>query len=100
MMTKNGTMTDVQLANLWLNSDFLHAQPINSAVGQDLNLDERYQAAAGFYARLRASVQSTNNVVRHLVEEGLLELDPAVFTEGVVASHSARFDGAAKRCAQ
>jgi hypothetical protein len=84
MQTKNGTMTDIQLANLWLNSDFLHAKPIHSAVGQDMTLDKRYQAAAGFYARLGACVQHTYNVVGHLVEEGLLQLDPAVFTERVV----------------
>jgi hypothetical protein len=84
MQTKNGTMTDVQLASLWLNSDFLHAKPIHSAIGQDMTLDKRYQAAAGFYARLGACVQSTYRLVKHSVAEGLLRLDPAVFTERVV----------------
>ena len=45
VMTESGQLTDVQLADLWLNSDALHTQPIHSDVGKDLSLNERYRAA-------------------------------------------------------
>jgi hypothetical protein len=88
VMTQSGQMTDLQIADLWLYSDALHAQVINSAVGNDLGLDERYQAAAGVYARLGACVNATYNVIAHLAREGLIELDEAVFTERVTAETS------------
>jgi hypothetical protein len=44
VMTDSGQLSDVQLADLWLNSDALHTQPIRSAIGQDLSLNQRYQA--------------------------------------------------------
>ena len=69
-------------------SDALHAQVITSAVGKDLGLDERYQAAAGVYARLGAAVNATYNMIAHLVRDGLLDLDKAVFTERMLAETS------------
>lgn len=83
-VTERGKMTDAKLADLWLNSDFLHAQPIQSAVANSLTLDQRYQAAAGVYARLGACVNSTLFLVNHLCKEGLIDLDPDVFEEVVV----------------
>lgn len=88
VITENGQLTDKELANDWLNSDALHAQAISSAVGNDLDLDHRYQAAAGVYARLGAAVNATYNVIAYLVREGLLDLDEAVFTERVTAETS------------
>jgi hypothetical protein len=86
VMTQSGQLTDKQLAEDWLNSDALHAQAINSAVGNDLDLEERYQAAAGVYARLGAAVNSTYLVVKHLVDDGLLNLSEDVFTKAVTAT--------------
>jgi hypothetical protein len=88
VITQNGQLTDKQLAEDWLNSDALHAQVINSAVGNDLDLDERYQAAAGVYARLGAAVNSTYIVIKHLVDEGPLNLSKDVFTKPVTATTS------------
>src|SRR5271165_1600706 len=88
VITENGQLTDLQLADLWMYSDALHAQVITSAVGKDLGLDERYQAAAGVYARLGAAVNATYNMIAHLVREGLLDLDKAVFTERMLAETS------------
>jgi hypothetical protein len=85
VVTDKGKLTDVQLADLWLNSDALHTQLIQSAVGQDLSLNQRYQAAAGVYARIGACVNNTYLLISHLVKEGLLELDPSVFTVQVIA---------------
>ena len=85
VITESGQMSYLQIANLWLNSDALQAKAIKSAVGQDMDLDHRYQAATGVYARLGAAVNNTLALISGLVREGLLELDEAVFTERVLA---------------
>jgi hypothetical protein len=59
VMTESGKLPDVELADLWLNSDSLRTQPIKSGVGNDLNITERYRAAAGVCARIGACVQYT-----------------------------------------
>jgi hypothetical protein len=87
-MTGSGTLSDVQLADLWLNSDSLHTQPIKSGVGTDLDITERYHAAAGVYARIGACVQYTYFWIDYLVGLGLLDLDKSAFTDQVVAASS------------
>jgi hypothetical protein len=47
--------------------------------------------AAGVYARIGACVNATYNVIVHLVQEGLLELDPDVLTVPVLAKTSVDF---------
>ncbi|BBY15100.1 hypothetical protein [Mycolicibacterium litorale] len=84
-MTDNGTLTDVELADRWLNSDSLHTEPIKSAIGQDTTLNERYRAAAGVWSRIGACMENTYCLIVYLVNEGLLHLDASVFTEPVVA---------------
>lgn len=88
VMTDSGQLSDMELADLWLNSDALHAQVINSAVGKELGLDERFRAAAGVYARLGAAVSSALALITYLVGEGVLELDQSVFSERVLAETS------------
>ena len=66
----------------------LHARAINSTVGNEVGLDERFRAAAGVYARLGAAVSNTLALITHLVREGVLKLDPSVFTERVLAETS------------
>jgi hypothetical protein len=83
--TDSGQLSDVQLADLWLNSDALHTQPIQSQVGRDVSLNRRYQAAAGVYARIGACVNTTYYLVNQLYREGLLELDSDAFTVPVMA---------------
>ena len=85
VMTDSGQLSDVQLADLWLNSDALHTQPIQSAIGKDMSLNERYKAAAGVYSRIGACLQYTYIFINHLVNEGLLELDRSAFNQSVVA---------------
>lgn len=85
VMTQDGQLTDVQLADLWLNSDALHTQPIQSATGQQLGLDDRYRAAAGVYARIGACVDYTLYLISYLQGEGLIKLDFAAFTDPVLA---------------
>lgn len=85
VMTDSGQLSDVKLADLWLNSDALHTQPIQSAIGKDMSLNERYRAAVGVYSRIGACLQYTYMFVNYLVSHGLLELDRSVFTQQVVA---------------
>ncbi|MDP7725207.1 hypothetical protein [Mycobacterium sp. TY814] len=85
VMTDNGQLSDVQVADLWLNSDALHTQPIQSAIGKDMSLNERYKAAVGIYSRIGACLQYTYSFIVYLVRAGLLELDKSVFDQQVVA---------------
>jgi hypothetical protein len=59
VITENGTITDMKLADLWLNSDALHTQQIQSAIGKDMSLTERYKAAAGVYSRIGVCVEDS-----------------------------------------
>jgi hypothetical protein len=63
----------------------VHARKITSAVGLDLGLDERYQAAAGVYARLGAVVSNTYALIAYLFREGLM-----IETRRVVVHRSRR----------
>jgi hypothetical protein len=93
VMTEKGQLSDVELADSWLNSDALHTQPIQSAVGKDLSLNQRYRAAAGVYARIGSCVNYTYFMVNYLVTEGLLQLDPEVFKVPVLADTSVDLKG-------
>lgn len=95
VMTEKGKLSDVELADLWLNSDALHTQLIQSPAGKELSLDQRYQAAAGVYSRIGSCVNATYNVIAHLVREGLLELDPEVFAVPVLAKTNVDFSAKA-----
>ncbi len=85
VMTDSGQLSDVQLAELWLNSDALHTQPIHSDVGNDLGLNDRYHAAAGVYARIGACMDYTFYLIAYLSGEGLIQIDASAFTEPVLA---------------
>jgi hypothetical protein len=85
VMTENGVITDVKLADLWLNSDALHTQLIESAIGKDMSLNERYKAAAGVYSRISRCVDDTLWLITYLVREGLLDIDESAFTDPVLA---------------
>lgn len=85
VMTENGTITDMKLADQWLNADALHAQLINSVIGKDLGLTERYRAAVGVYTRIGECVDDTLWVIGYLATEGLLDIDQSAFTDPVLA---------------
>lgn len=85
VLTDKGQLSDVELADLWLNSDSLHTQPIQSDVGKDMSLNHRYQAAAGVYSRIGACMEYTLFWVTYLAREGLIALDESVFTDQVIA---------------
>jgi hypothetical protein len=84
VITENCTITDTKLADLWLNSDALHTQLIQSAVGKDMPLTDRYKAAVGVYSRIGVSVENTLWLIRCLVGEGLLDIDKSAFTDPIM----------------
>jgi hypothetical protein len=92
VMTEKGQLTDAQLADLWLNSDALHTQPITSDIGKDLSLNQRYQAAVGVFARIGAVANHTLFLITHLHREGLLELDASAFTAPVLADTTVKWE--------
>ena len=85
VITENGTITDMKLADLWLNSDALHTQQIQSAIGKDMSLTERYKAAAGVYSRIGVCVEDSLWLISYLVGEGLLDIDKSAFTDPILA---------------
>jgi hypothetical protein len=85
VMTDSGQLTDVELAEQWLNCDALHTHLVHSATGQQLGLDERYRAAAGVFARIGACVDYTLYLIAYLQGAGLIRIDGVVFSERVVA---------------
>jgi hypothetical protein len=85
VMTESGQLTDVELADQWLNCDALHTQLIHSETGQQLGLDERYRAAAGVFARIGACVDYMLYLISYLQGAGMIQIDYAVFTEPVIA---------------
>jgi hypothetical protein len=67
VITQPGTITDTKLADLWLNSDALHTQLIQSAIGKGMSLTDRYKAAVGVYSCIGVCVENTLWLVRRLV---------------------------------
>ncbi|WP_156767944.1 hypothetical protein [Mycobacterium sp. E1386] len=98
-MTENGTITDVKLADMWLNSDALHTQLIQSAIGKDMSLTERYKAAAGVYTRIGVCVEDTLWLISYLVGEGLLDIDKSVFNDAIFADTEIDFELFGAYCA-
>jgi hypothetical protein len=66
VITQTGTITDTKLADLWLNSDALHTQLIQSAIGKGMCLLIG-KAAVGVYSCIGVCVENTLWLVRCLV---------------------------------
>lgn len=82
VVTATGVVSDRELMHAWLYGDLVHADDIErSTLG--LSIDERYRAAAGVVSRIGECVERTYELVRLLVDEGLLDLSPAVFDKPV-----------------
>ncbi|BBX64755.1 hypothetical protein MSAS_39290 [Mycobacterium saskatchewanense] len=85
VMTESGQVTDFKLANEWLNSDALHTQVAQNAVAREVDLNERYYAAACVFSRLGYWVEYTLCFIACLHNERLIELDSSAFNDPVVA---------------
>jgi hypothetical protein len=85
VMTESGRVTDFKLANEWLNSDALHSQVAQTAVAREVDLNERYYAAACVFSRLGHWVDYTLYFIAFLHGAKLIELDASAFNDPVVA---------------
>jgi hypothetical protein len=74
--TPSGTITDRKLMYAWLYGDVIHARSPRSPVIRDLDIDQRYCAAAPGIARICDRVIYTQIMVEGLIDKGLLTVDP------------------------
>lgn len=93
--TPSGTITDRKLMYAWLYGDVIHAKSPRSPVIRDLDVDERYYAAAPGIARICDRVIYTHIMLMSLIDKGLLSVDPDVLSEPVVVTTTS-VDQAAK----
>jgi hypothetical protein len=84
--TQSGKITDRKLMYAWLYGDVIHAASPRSPVIRDLNIDQRYYAAAPGIARICDRVIYTQIMIEGLIDKGLLTVDSEVLTEAVVVS--------------
>jgi hypothetical protein len=92
VMTEDGQATDWELAYAWLYSDLVHADPLKRHTELRVGINVRFHAAAGVIARILERVERTLAMVQLLDEEGLIDLDPAVYTEDVVVKPDFSFE--------
>ncbi|WP_082902127.1 hypothetical protein [Mycobacterium adipatum] len=84
--TPSGTVTDRKLMYAWLYGDVIHAKSPRSAVIRDLDIDQRYYAAAPGIARICDRVIYTSIMLKGLVDRGLLTVAQDVLDEPVVVT--------------
>lgn len=84
--TPSGTTTDRKLMYSWLYGDVIHAKSPRSPAIRDLDIDQRYYAAAPGIARICDRVIYTQIMLKGLIDKGLLTVDPEVLSEAVVVT--------------
>jgi hypothetical protein len=72
----------------WLYGDVIHAKLPRSPVIRDLDIDQRYYAAAPGIVRICDRVIYTQMMIKGLIDKGLLTVDPEVLNEAVVTTTS------------
>ena len=70
----------------WLYGDVIHAKSPRSPAIRDLDIDQRYYAAAPGIARICDRVIYTHIMLTGLIEKGVLTVDPEVLSEAVVVT--------------
>jgi hypothetical protein len=84
--TASGSITDRKLMYAWLYGDVVHAKSPKAPVIRDLDINQRYHAAAPGVARICDRVIYTQLMIKALIDKGLLTVDPEVFNEAVVVT--------------
>ncbi|OBF56734.1 hypothetical protein A5756_10610 [Mycobacterium sp. 852002-53434_SCH5985345] len=84
--TPSGTTTDRKLMYSWLYGDVIHAKSPRSRAIRDLDIDQRYYAAAPGIARICDRVIYTQIMLKGLIDKGLLTVDPEVQSVAVVVT--------------
>jgi hypothetical protein len=91
VITEDGQATDWELAYAWMYSDLVHADSLKRHTELKVSIDIRFRAAAGVIARIVERVERTFAMVQLLEDEGLIRLDPAVYTEDVAVEADRSF---------
>lgn len=86
--TPSGTVTDRKLMYAWLYGDVIHAKSPRAGVIRDLDIDQRYYAAAPGIARICDRVIYTNIMLTGLIEKGLLTVAPEALNDPVVVTRT------------
>lgn len=83
--TDQGVASDQDLMYAWYYGDVVHADD-KEAESKGLGIQERYRAAVGIVTRIVECTDLTLHLVRSLVDEGVLALDPELFEREVVVT--------------
>ncbi|TXG91481.1 hypothetical protein DW322_16320 [Rhodococcus rhodnii] len=83
--TDKGVASDQDLMYAWYYGDVVHADD-KEAESKGLGVRERYKAAVGIVTRIVECTDLTLYLVRSLVDEGVLTLDPELFEREVVVT--------------
>lgn len=83
MMTVDDDVSDVTLAFAWLYGDSIHGD--HDKVEKHEVLD-RFRAAVGFFSGVAVVAVATLNLIRQLVELGVVDLPGTAFTDDVVVT--------------
>jgi hypothetical protein len=86
--TPSGTVTDRKLMYSWLYGDVIHAKSPRSPAIRDLDINQRYYAAAPGIARICDRVIYTQIMLKDLIDNGLLTVAPEVLNEPVVVTQT------------
>lgn len=84
--TPSGKITDRKLMYAWLYGDVIHAKSPRAGVIRDLDIDDRYHAAAPGIARICDCVIYTSIMLQGLIDKGLLTVAPEVLNDAVVVT--------------
>ncbi|NKR94278.1 hypothetical protein GS483_19320 [Rhodococcus hoagii] len=87
VVTDQGVASDQDLMYAWYYGDVVHADD-KEAEAKGLSVTERYKAAAGIVARIVECTDLTLLLVRTLVDEGVLGVDPELFEREVVVTQT------------
>jgi len=91
VITQDGEATDWELTYAWLYSDLVHADPLKRHIQPRVSIGVRFRAAAGVFARIGERVERMLAMVELLDEEGLIHLDPSVYTADVAVDPNFSF---------
>lgn len=85
ILTDQGLASDQDLMYAWYYGDVVHADN-KEAESKGLGVQERYKAAVGIVTRIVECTDLTLHLVRSLVDDGVLPLDPELFEREVVVT--------------
>lgn len=89
VISDGGMVTDRTLMYAWLYGDVVHANTRKAPAVAALSIEDRFHAAAHGISRICERVLSTEMMLFHLAELGLITVAPAVLEQDVVVTNTA-----------